>query len=75
MTPVDGEVEVVYQRFRYRISEKPQILQADFVGGSGERYVRWTDVQDKLGSTRYLTNIVGNKQRRVLFEVDKHYQV
>lgn len=75
MASVDEKVKAVTQRFRYRISEKLQLLPADFVNHSEERYIWWTDVQEKLGSTRYLTNIVGNKQRRVLFEVDRDYRV
>ncbi|KAG0342019.1 hypothetical protein BG000_007212 [Podila horticola] len=75
MASVDEKAKAVTQRFRYRISEKLQLLPADFVNHSEERYIWWTDVQEKLGSTRYLTNIVGNKQRRVLFEVDRDYRV
>ncbi|KAF9211137.1 hypothetical protein BGZ59_008475 [Podila verticillata] len=74
MAPVD-EKEVVYQRFRYRSNEKLQSLPAQFINSSEVQYVLWSDVQEKLGRTSYLTNVVGNKQRRVLFEVDKDYRV
>lgn len=75
MALVDEIAEVVYQRFRYRISEKLLSLPAQFINDSEEQYVLWSEVQEKLGSTSYLTNVVGNKKRRVLFEVDKDYRV
>lgn len=74
MAPVD-EIEVVYQRFRYRINERLQSLPAQSINNSEVQYVLWSEVQEKLGRTSYLTNVVGNKQRRVLFEVDKDYRV